>query len=228
MKGPTGGKQLHNDDLMKSTTRTTPVEIVASDVATFLERSRETIDSLDQQVLVGMIECLMHAWRSRGTIYVMGNGGSASTASHFAADLAKYTIVAGKPRFKVLGLTDNPALISAWTNDGGFGSIFAEQMAAWLESGDVLVGFSVHGGSGSGSAGPWSQNLVRAMQAARKAGATVLAFSGFDGGAMGQMADYCVTVPVVVDELGTPIVESMHVVLHHLLVHSLRAGIERE
>ena len=228
MKRPARDKQLHNADLMKSPTGITPIEIVASDVSTFLTRSVETIESLDQKILVGMIECLMHAWRSRGIVYVMGNGGSASTASHFAADLAKYTIVAGKPRFKVLGLTDNPALVSAWTNDGGFGSIFAEQMAAWLESGDVLVGFSVHGGSGSGEAGPWSQNLVRAMQAARSAGATVLGFSGFEGGAMAQMADYCLTVPVLVDELGTPIVESIHVVLHHLLIHSLRAGIERE
>src|ERR1700694_1189549 len=228
MKGPTGGKQLHNDDLMKSTTRTTPVETVASDVATFLERSRETIDSLDQQVLVGMIECLMHAWRSRGTVYVMGNGGSASTASHFAADLAKYTIVEGKPRFKVLGLTDNAPLISAWTNDGGFSSIFAEQMAAWLEPGDALVGFSVHGGSGSGDAGPWSQNMVRAMQAAKDAGASVIAFSGYDGGAMAQMADHCLTVPVLVDELGTPIVESVHVLLHHLVVHTVKERIKHE
>ena len=224
----TGGKQQHDDDLMNSTTGTAPAEAVASDVALFLDRSKQTIDRLDQKVLVGMIDCLMDVWHRRGTVYVMGNGGSASTASHFAADLAKYTIVEGKPRFKVLGLTDNAPLVSAWTNDGGFGSIFAEQMAAWLQPGDVLVGFSVHGGSGSGEAGPWSQNLVRAMQAARNSGATVLAFSGFEGGAMAQMADYCLTVPVLVDELGTPIVESVHVVLHHLLVHSLRAGIERE
>ena len=213
---------------MKNTTDTSPSRTVSADVAHFLEQSRATIDRLDQKVLAGMIECLMQAWRSRRTVYVMGNGGSASTASHFAADLAKYTIVEGKPRFKVLGLTDNAPLVSAWTNDGGFGSIFAEQMAAWLESGDVLVGFSVHGGSGSGDAGPWSQNLVRAMQAARSAGATILAFSGFEGGAMAQMADYCLTVPVLVEELGTPIVESVHVVLHHLLVHSVRAAIERE
>ena len=212
---------------MKSTT-TAPAEVIAADIAGFLDYSQQTVARLDQKALVGMIQCLMHAWRSRRTVFVMGNGGSASTASHFAADLAKYTIVEGKPRFKVIGLTDNAALVSAWTNDGGFGSIFAEQMAAWLESGDVLVGFSVHGGSGSGDAGPWSQNLVRAMQTARKAGATVIAFSGFEGGAMAQMADYCVTVPVLVDELGTPIVESVHVLLHHLIVHNVRMGIERE
>ncbi len=213
---------------MRATKDSNATQAVASDVASFLDRSRQTIAELDQTVLVSMIECLMQAWRSRRIVYVMGNGGSASTASHFAADLAKYTIVDGKPRFKVLGLTDNPALVSAWTNDGGFSSIFAEQMAAWLESGDVLVGFSVHGGSGAGDAGPWSQNLVRAMQAAKRAGASVIGFSGFEGGAMAQMADYCLTVPVLTDELGTPLVESVHILLHHLVVHSLRAEIERE
>jgi len=200
----------------------------AAEAAEFLVQFQHTISRLDQRALVGMIECLMDVWRRHRTVYVMGNGGSASTASHFAADLAKYTIVDGKPRFKVLGLTDNAPLVSSWTNDGGFNSIFAEQMAAWLEPGDALVGFSVHGGSGSGDAGPWSQNLVRAMQAAKDAGASVIAFSGFDGGAMAQMADHCLTVPVLIDELGTPIVESVHVLLHHLVVHSLRVQIERD
>jgi D-sedoheptulose 7-phosphate isomerase len=172
-----------------------------------------------------MLDCFMDVWRSRRTVFVMGNGGSASTATHFAADLAKYTISAGKPRFRVIGLTDNVPLVSAWTNDGGFNSIFVEQMAAWLEAGDVLVGFSVHGGSGAGDAGPWSQNMVQAMKAAKNAGAKVIGFSGFDGGAMAELADYCLTVPVSVDELGTPMVESMHVLLHHLVVHTLRERI---
>ena len=200
----------------------------ATEVADFFTQFQRTVASLDQEALVGMLDCLMDVWRNRRTVFVMGNGGSASTASHFAADLAKYTISAGKPRFKVLGLTDSVPLVSAWTNDGGFSSIFAEQMAAWLEPGDALVGFSVHGGSGAGDAGLWSQNLVRAMQAAKDGGARVIAFSGFDGGAMAQMADHCLTVPALVDELGTPIVESVHVFLHHLVVHSLRVRIEVE
>jgi D-sedoheptulose 7-phosphate isomerase len=170
----------------------------------------------------------MNVWRRRGTVFVMGNGGSASTASHFAADLAKYTITDGKPRFKVLGLTDNASLVSAWTNDGGFSSIFAEQMAAWLQPGDALIGFSVHGGSGSGDAGPWSQNMVRAMKAAKDGGASVIGFSGYDGGAMAEMADFCLTVPVLADELGTPVVESVHVLLHHLVVHTVREQIRND
>jgi D-sedoheptulose 7-phosphate isomerase len=197
-------------------------------IADFLQLSQRTLERLDRRVLGDMITCLMDVWRRRGTVYVMGNGGSASTATHFAADLAKYTIIEGKPRFKVLGLTDNVPLVSAWTNDGGFSSIFAEQMAAWLAPGDALVGFSVHGGSGAGSAGPWSQNMVRAMQTAKDAGASVIGFSGFDGGAMAQMADHNLTVPVLVDELGTPIVESVHVLLHHLVVHTLRERIKHD
>jgi D-sedoheptulose 7-phosphate isomerase len=203
-------------------------DVDAAEISQFLEVAQRTLSQVDRRVLGGMLECLMDAWRHERTVYVMGNGGSASTASHFAADLAKYTIVPGKARFKVLGLTDNVPLVSAWTNDGGFSSVFAEQMTAWLEPGDVLVGFSVHGGSGSGAAGPWSQNMVRAMQMATDAGASVIAFSGFDGGAMARMANYCLTVPVLSEELGTPIVESVHVLLHHLVVHSLREQIKRD
>jgi D-sedoheptulose 7-phosphate isomerase len=201
---------------------------MSTSIATFLEQTQRTIAQLDQLAVARIVDCLLDVWRHQRTVFVMGNGGSASTASHFAADLAKYTIIEGKPRFRVLGLTDNASLVSAWTNDQGFSSIFAEQMAAWLEPGDALVGFSVHGGSGAGGAGPWSQNMVRAMQVAKDAGAKVIGFSGFDGGAMAQMADYCVTVPVLVDELGTPVVESIHVVLHHLVVHTLREEIKRD
>jgi D-sedoheptulose 7-phosphate isomerase len=203
-------------------------QVSEASIAEFLTLSQRTLEALDMHVLDEIIGCLMDVWRRRGTVYVMGNGGSASTATHFAADLAKYTIAEGKPRFKVLGLNDNVPLVSAWTNDGGFQSIFAEQMAAWLTPGDALVGFSVHGGSGSGGAGPWSQNMVHAMKTAKDAGASVIGFSGFDGGAMAQMADHCLTVPVLVDELGTPIVESVHVLLHHLVVHTLRERIKHD
>jgi D-sedoheptulose 7-phosphate isomerase len=196
-----------------------------AEVGGFLEHVVRTIGELDQKAIGAIIDRLFLAWQQRATVFVMGNGGSASTATHFAADLAKYTIVGDKPRFRVMSLTDNVPLVSAWVNDSGWGSVYVEQLVPWLETGDVLLGFSVHGGSGAGDAGPWSQNMVRAMAAARNAGASVLGFSGYDGGAMREMADHCVVVPALVDELGTPIIEGLHVVLHHVVVHALRSRI---
>ena len=172
------------------------------------------------------VELLLAARERGSTVYVMGNGGSASTATHLACDLAKYTIVDDKKRFRVVSLTDNVPLVSAWTNDNGFGSIFVEQLRPWLGAGDVLIGLSVHGGSGTGAAGPWSQNLVQAMQLARERGAKVIGIAGFDGGAMRELADVCVVVPTDSEPLGTPLVESLHVVLHHLLCAALRQRIE--
>ena len=92
----------------------------------------------------------------------------------------------------------------------------------------MLVGFSVPGGAGRGAAGPWSQNMVLAMQRAREAGASVLGFIGDDGGARKALCEACAVVPVHVDRLGTPLVEGVHVVLHHLIVHQLRERIEAQ
>lgn len=180
--------------------------------------SREKVDEA--------IELLFEAWKSNKTVFVMGNGGSASTATHFVCDLAKVTIVQGKERFKVVGLTDNIPLVSAWTNDSGFTSIFVEQLKPWLKEGDVLVGFSVHGGAGMGEAGLWSRNLVKAMKLAKERGGKIIGFSGFGGGAMEKMADVCVVVPMDSEPLGTPLVESFHTVLHHLICSTLKAKIE--
>ncbi len=171
-------------------------------------------------------DSLFETWQDGGNVLTMGNGGSASTASHFASDLSKSTIVPGRPRFRVLSLTDTVPLVSAWTNDLGFGSVFAEQMEPWLGKGDMLVGFSVHGGTGYGEAGPWSQNLVRAMTLAKERGAKILGFSGFDGGVMNDMADICLRVPIDLEPMGTPLIESYHVVLFHLICLLLKNRIQ--
>lgn len=195
-------------------------------INTYFDELGHIIKTIDRERIDEAIEVLINAWRNDGTVFIMGNGGSASTASHFVCDLAKVTIAGEKKRFKVMGLTDNAPLISAWTNDSGFGTIFVEQMRPFLKAGDVLIGLSVHGGSGEGDAGPWSQNLVQAMNLARERGAKIIGFSGFEGGAMKKMADVCIVVPINTEPLGTPIVEAFHVVLHHLIAVALRQRIQ--
>jgi D-sedoheptulose 7-phosphate isomerase len=170
-----------------------------------------------------ILEILMTCYREKGTVFVMGCGGSASTATHFAADLAKTTISGKNNGFKALALVDNIPLVSAWTNDKGWNTIFEGQLNSWITKKDVLVGFSVHGGSKRGDeAGPWSQNLVSGMALAKSRQAKVIGFSGFDGGAMHEMADVCLTIDTQSELYGTPLVEAMHVVVFHGIVFDLK------
>ncbi len=192
----------------------------------YFSRMNNLIQEIPKGKIEEVIETLYSAWEKDAQVFIMGNGGSASTASHFVCDLAKGTIVKDKKRLKVASLVDNVPLVSSWTNDSGFGSIFIEQLRPWLKKGDILIGVSVHGGSGKGEAGPWSQNLVKAMNLAKERKAKIIGFSGFDGGAMKEMADICITIPINSEPLGTPLVESFHVVLEHLVCSALKQKIE--
>lgn len=188
----------------------------------YLRETAEMALATSREDVVRVIEVLFEAWKHDRTIYTCGNGGSAANASHLACDLAKFTWVEGKRRFKATSLCDNAALISALTNDVGFNRIFLEQLDGRMEAGDVLVCLSVHGGSGADKAGPWSQNLVSAADFAKKQGGKVVALVGYDGGALRQMADASVVVPPTQGgETSTPHVEGFHEVLHHLICERL-------
>ncbi len=190
--------------------------------------AKYSLSFLDSGDYKEAVNVLFNCYRRSGTVFTMGCGGSASTATHFAADLAKTTIVNGKQGFKTMALVDNIPLVSAWTNDRGWGSVFAGQLEPWLSREDVLVGFSVHGGSNKGDeAGPWSQNLVAAMKLARKRNAKIIGFAGFDGGSMREMADVSVIVPSDSESYGTPVVEAMHVVIHHSIIFDLKEKIRK-
>ena len=193
-------------------------------IESYLEDMKEIVDKLSKEKIDRVIELLFSAWKEGRTVFVMGNGGSASTATHFACDLAKCTIVEGKKRFKVICLNDNIPLMSALINDNGFDNLFSEQLKNLMHKKDFLVAFSVHGGSGKDKAGLWSQNLLKAMILAKEEyDATTIGFSGFDGGAMRELADACMVVPFN----STPQVESFHLALEHLICSCLKEKIER-
>ncbi len=195
-------------------------------IQNYFSELERIIKEIDREKVNQAIEILFEAWKNGKIVFIMGCGGSASTATHFACDLSKSTIVSGKKRLKATALVDNIPLVSAWTNDSGWGSVFKGQLEGWLNEGDILIGFSVHGGSGEGGAGPWSQNLVQAVKFAKEKKAKVIGFSGFEGGALKELSDVCITVPINSEPLGTPLIESFHPTLHHLICVALRKKIE--
>jgi len=192
-------------------------------VKKFLNEFAEVAGRFSEDDINKAIEILFEAWKNGNKIFIIGNGGSASTATHFACDLAKTTVVKGKKRFKVISLTDNVPLLTALTNDEGFSSIFVEQLKNLLENDDVVIAISVHGGAGQDKAGPWSQNLLAAIQYAKDNSAKTIGIAGFDGGAFKKMADACIVVPAN----STPYVESWHLALEHLICSCLREKIQK-
>jgi len=184
----------------------------------YLAEVSQIASSLDRGAIEKSIEILYEAWMEDKQVFVIGNGGSASTSTHFACDLNKWVSDEAERKFRAFALVDNIPLMSALTNDNGWGDVYVEQLRNFFRKGDVLVAISVHGGSGSDKAGPWSQNLLRAVKFVKDNGGKVVGLSGFDGGVLKSAADACVVVPAE----STPHVEGMHLVLTHLMSEQLR------
>ncbi len=183
----------------------------------FLEGITDISARIDREAIRSVVDLLFAAWERGNTVFTCGNGGSASTATHLAADLFKCTVVDGQARLRAVSLVDNVPLVSALVNDDGWENVYVKQLETLFRPGDILLAISVHGGSGRDRAGLWSQNLLRAIQYAKERGGIAIGFSGFDGGAMKELADVCVVVPYNT----TPHVEAFHVVLHHLITFCL-------
>ena len=191
-------------------------------IQNYLSEVRHIAEAISIVDIDSAIELLFDAWKSERQVFICGNGGSASTATHFTCDLAKTTIVNGKKRFKALCLNDNIPLVSALINDEGFDNLYYEQLNNLFQKGDVLICISVHGGAGKDKAGLWSQNLLKAMKYVQENGGKAIGFSGFDGGPMKEIADVCIVVPADT----TPQVESFHMALEHLICSCLKQRIE--
>jgi len=184
----------------------------------YLSESQDILKKMDRGEIDKAIHILFEAWKNDNQVFMVGNGGSASTSTHFACDLNKWVSDEAERKFRAFALVDNIPLMSALTNDNGWGEVYVEQLKNFFRKGDVLVAISVHGGSGSDKAGPWSQNLLRAVKYAKDNGGKVVGLAGFDGGVLKGAADACVVVPAE----STPHVEGMHLVLTHLMSEQLR------
>jgi D-sedoheptulose 7-phosphate isomerase len=184
----------------------------------YLTEVSHIASDLDRSQIDKAIKILYEAWASDNQVFALGNGGSASTATHLACDLNKWVSDTAERKFRAFSLVDNIPLVSALTNDNGWGDVYYEQLRNFFRRGDVLVAISVHGGSGSDKAGPWSQNLLKAVKYAKDNDGKIVGLSGFDGGVLKQVSDACIVVPAE----STPHVEGMHLVLTHLMCEQLR------
>ena len=172
--------------------------------------SRSPIDELDRAV-----ELLMDARANDKWIFAAGNGGSAATASHFVNDFVKGLSVAGKKRFKVMGLNDCVPVFTAIANDYSYADIFVEQLKNYGSEGDLLV---VYSGSGN------SENIVKAAEYAKSIGMKVLAYTGRDGGKVNDFCDVnCIAPTNVMEEI-----EDIHMVWEHAFVCGIRERISAE
>jgi len=178
-------------------------------ITNYISTLHQTIDQLPQELIVEAIHILQRARLQGNQIFIMGNGGSASTASHFVCDLAKNTRHADLPHYRAIGLTDNMAIFSAYANDEGYENVFAKQLANLIQPGDVVIGISASGNS---------QNVLNAIEEARRNTVTTIAFTGFDGGRLGQMVDVNIHVKSNIIEH----VEDIHLMLEHMIVKAIK------
>jgi D-sedoheptulose 7-phosphate isomerase len=183
-------------------------------VRRYFERLKTTIDAMPIERIEAIGEILFQAYRHDKQVFVIGNGGSAATASHMACDLGKNTISPNRPRFRIMSLNDNMPLLSALANDLGYDRVFSEQLVNLIRPGDVLVAIS-----GSGN----SPNILEAMRYARERAATIIALLGFEGGAALELADEHILVPA--SDYG--LIEDAHMVLDHVLTGYFTERLER-
>lgn len=179
----------------------------------YFERLAGCLTSLDLERIERIGEILFRAYSHNKQVFVIGNGGSAATASHMACDLGKNTISPNMRRFRIISLTDNVPLMSALSNDLGYERVFAEQLVNLVRPGDILISIS-----GSGR----SPNILEAMRYARERAATNIALLGFDGGEARLIADEYVLAPV--DDYG--LIEDAHMILAHALTEYFRRRLE--
>ncbi len=178
----------------------------------YLSGLKGVLDRLPLKPIDEIIRVIEQARDEGRQIFVIGNGGSAATASHMMNDLCKGTLGhkgdAPWPRLRVIALTDNVSLMTAWANDTDFNHIFSEPLKNLAQRGDVLVAISASGNS---------PNIIAAVEAAKQIGVTVLGLAGFTGGKLSKLADVSLVVPS--DGYGP--VEDIHMILDHIITSYL-------
>ena len=180
---------------------------------------KAVLDALPAEDIQTFIEYLRDAYDRDKLIFIIGNGGSAATASHMACDLGKTVLgadtVSPRRRFRPIALTDNMPLVTAWGNDASYETIFAQQLRNLATSGDLLI---VITGSGN------SANIVEAVRVADEMGVTAIGLLGFDGGFVKGLLEHA----IVADSEQYGFIEDVHMVLTHLVTAYFKRALQGE
>lgn len=174
----------------------------------YLVQLQQILGRLSLDNIQSVVKTLLEGHEAGAKVFVIGNGGSAATASHFACDLSKDTIISGVPRFRVITLTDNMPMITAWANDLSYGDIFVEQLHGLLDPGDIVIAISATGNS---------ESVIRAVRMAKWRGARTISLTGCGGGKLAPLTDVSVVVPSACQEQ----VEDAHLALAHMICMTL-------
>ena len=183
-------------------------------ISSYFVELEQMIQSISLPHLQAILRLLEEAYRTGNRIFIMGNGGSAATASHFALDLAKNTIMPGVPRLKAISLTDHVPLITAWSNDTAYEHVFAEQLANMIEPGDVAIGISTSGNS---------PNVINALRLTKQQGGVTIGLLGAEGGKIKDIVDAYVLAPGQNIEQE----EDAHMILAHIITRHMRAVVHK-
>jgi Phosphoheptose isomerase len=183
-------------------------------ISSYIDDIKQSIDNLDKDIIEKVINKIFEAYKENKQIFIMGNGGSASTSSHFACDLGKGTIIEEKPRFRVMSLNDNMAIITAFSNDYGYDHVFAEQLKNLVNSEDIVIAISASGNS---------NNIIEGIKYAKEKGAYIIGFSGFKGGKLKDISNLCLHV----ENSNYGQVEDIHMFLSHMISQNVKYFIEK-
>lgn len=178
-----------------------------SSINNYFSQLKQTLDKLDRKELETFIKILLEARDNNKCIYIMGNGGSASTASHFVCDFNKGMSYGKDKRFKVICLNDNIPTMMAYSNDLSYEDIFVEQLKNFLAPSDVVIGIS-----GSGN----SKNILKAVEYANSKGAVTVGLTGYDGGILRRISKYSINANI--DNM--QVSEDIHIMICHM-VHNV-------
>lgn len=177
----------------------------------YLNRDIEAFNKLNIDEINTAIEAIYHAWERGSTIYVMGNGGSAATASHMVCDFNKGVSLNTGRKFKLICLNDNIPIITAIANDISYDKIFELQLKDVVTKDDLVLAIS-----GSGN----SKNIVNAVSYAKSIGTKIVGMTGYHGGKLRELADYHLHVPV--DDM--QVTEDFHMIFVHMMMRLFSAG----